>query len=265
MKILVRVYNEDKTSYVWKKVKSEEYPISRTGYRTEDGYVHSQQEIIKISNDYRTSKYDYVMCENCGKIVKRSEVEEHFAESEKNANCLKCDWLRLKEVSENKKTRLLKDGTVAVTTICDTYCTQYSWHSGEKTSEIDKNRKCKFYKCRRAGVREIYRDFFCEYPNPYQNFLTEKAIIKAGWVYTGAFGLCRTYESGNLIAYFDSNGILVHYAFRRRSSQFDFTYSDKYDKFFDYYGEFDWGGAAEKTIKSMEKKIRKLYKESEGN
>lgn len=265
MKILVREYNDNETLYVWKKIGNV-FPIGRGEYRTENNEVYTKDEIIKITNDYRTSKFDYVVCGNCGKVIKRSEMTEHFEESERDANCMKCDWLRLKATSENKKNRLLKDGMVAVTTIYNPYCSEYSWNSGTKISEMDKYRGCKFYKCRRTGVRELYHDYLFEYPNPYQKLLTEKMIISAGWTYTEAHGSGRIYSCcNNLSACFDTNGILVNFIFYRRGNEHNFTYSDKYDKFFDRFGEFDWEGAAERTIKSMEKKIRKLYKESEEN
>ena len=274
MKILVRDYPGDTNptisvthptisvthptcNYVWKEVRKNK-PFLYENYYTKDGSHYSSINVLKISGDFR--KHNYVMCGNCGDVVKRDKLARHYEDQERNINCLKCKCLNLAQVI-NVTHKLMPNGTVVTKTTADPYC-KPNYYNKYPLDRVDKPAVCLYYKCRRSDAVELWKDFHSEYPNPFKRIATENAAIAAGWRYLDTYFYGREYtnKDGKLIAQFDTNGILVNYKVLKRSSAFMFVYSDVYDKFFDNYGEFDWGGLSEVTVKRYSRQIREIYK-----
>lgn len=264
MKILVREYdNNNVCNYVWKKIRDVN-PISGYGntyYSTDDGNKYAPYVIMKISHDYRKS--NYVICKNCGKVIKKGREVAHYEASETGANCMKCDKLRLRNISDIKpEHKLLPDGRVISKTIQNPYCDNCGGWSGKKLSEVNKVSECKYFECRRNGTTVIKEDFLSTYPNPYNDFPTERRAIECGWHVINKSDRYIQYanKSGKVIAYFDNNGILMYYELLKRKDTFGFTYSDVYDKFmYEYGSEFDWADLSEVTKNRYIRDIKKLY------
>jgi len=258
MKILVRTFDNDGTcTYVWKKMRSNK-PFYNGYYYTEDGCSYNLISILRVVHDYRKS--DYVQCEVCGDIMKRDKIEKHYEDRERNANCMKCDWMRLTETDNPPVHIMRQDGLVVTKTVGVPYCSKRYYSTGIKLSEIDKAANCKYYACRRGSTRELYSDFLSRNPNPYKELLTEKAVIAKGWKYIGSTIQGRMYSiNSKLIARFDKNGILIYFDYLHRNNAYHFVYSDVYDKLISHYGEFTWEGIADSTRDKCMKQIRKLY------
>ena len=258
MKILVRKFENDGTcTYVWKKIRSVN-PFVYGSYHTEDGKVYVATEILKITHDYR--KLGYVQCDNCGTVIKKNKVEQHYLEQERNANCMKCSWLKVDGGSKPIYT-MRSDGTVCQKIIGVPLCSKGRYYGQKRLTEVNKVEECKYYACRRSRIRELHSDFLSENPNPYNELLTENAVIAAGWKYMDSMPRGRMYSwDEKLIAHFDKNGLLVGFNFIHRSTTYVFTYSDVYDKTISPNGEFTWDGIANKTRDKYMKQIRKLYR-----
>ena len=262
MKILVREYNNGVCNYVWKTMRKIN-PIIGNTYYTDDGMQYRILSVIKISHDYRKS--GYVICNNCGEVIKRSNVIKHYEEKESDSNCIKCDKFTV--IDKGKEIRTIKpDGTCLVkykaTPACACKCYRY-YGVTKSLSEINKATDCKYYACRRSSVGELPHDFLFTNPNPYKNIITEKRAIEVGWKY-----LTRTYlgnnqytnNNGKVIAEFDTNGILIGFTLLKRNNSCDFMYSDVYDTFIDTWGRtFDWMYCADTTKEKYIRQIKKLY------
>jgi len=262
MKILVREIKDNACNYVWKKVRSVN-PFSNGNYCTEDGMSYNITQILKITHDYRKS--GYVQCANCGKVFKRSKTNKHYEDRERNANCMKCDWLHLDEISGTSVHTLRSDGKVITKTVSTPKCTKGNYRRNwELLSEVNKVAECQFYACRRSRTRGLMSDFMSENPNPFNELLTEKSMKTNEWrcFYNSPSGRQYSNKNGKIIARFDANGILVEFSIIHRNNTFSVVYSDVYDKLIDRYGEFNWGyyNIANSTKEKCMKQIRQLYK-----
>lgn len=264
MKVLVREYKTGVCNYVWKKVSYND-PFRYSDYYTEDGACYEPIQILKITHDYRTT--GYVMCCNCGKVVKQTKITKHYEEQERKVNCMKCNKLKLEEIKGTRVNTLKQDGNVLSRIMFEAKCVNSPidryWSRYKKIKDVNKSETCKYFACRRSDTTELRRDFFCSYPNPFNNFLTENGIINNGWKYISSSNSGREYsnKNGKLIARFDMNGILIHFCMMHRNNTYHFVYSDVYDKFMDSEGnEFRWGNIAETTKNNYIKQIRALYK-----
>lgn len=264
MKILVREFSDNGTcNYVWKKIKSVK-PFYNGCYNTEDGHSYNIIQILRVTHDYRKS--DYVQCACCGKVVRRGNELKHYEEQERNANCMKCEWLRLDVIPGTETHVMRSDGKVTTRTLSKPKCNHgRSWsYRATPLSEINRVSDCKYYACRRNGMRELYKDFLAENTNPFDSLLTEKAMIDKGWkyVYGDMYGRTYSNNNGKLVAVFDTNGILIKFNIIHRSHTYEVVYSDVYDKLIGRNGEFDWSdrGIADSTKNRYMKQIRQLYK-----
>ena len=264
MKILVREVTNEICNYVWKTVTDERpFGSGRTVdyYKTTDGSYYLPISIIKITHDYRTT--GYVVCKNCGKVVKKSKIEKHYKDQEKDSNCMKCEWLRIK-YKEPETHKMREDGKCISSYVGIPYCAgdSYCWHP-TKISEVNKIEKCKYFACRRSETIQLQKDFLSENPNPYKIFVTENAVLNTrGWTILNNYS-DRQYatQNGKLIATFDTNGILKYFSFLYRNDSFDFTYSDVYDKFMykngtELFKELD---VSEATKKKIINNVKALY------
>lgn len=260
MKILVREYDDNNVcTYVWKNVRTIR-PFSFGSYCTEDGAVYTPIKVLRIIHDFRLS--GYVECGNCGKVIRKDRIVKHYLAQERNANCMKCNSLRLSSIPDAKTTRRLQpDGTVIVKTKKVACCGNNCYRS-PKINEVNKAETCKYYACRRSEASQIRGDFLSQNPNPYGVLLSENAVIKNGWNLLQTNRSSRSYcnKNGKLIAHFDTNGILMYFSVMYRNMSFDFTYSDVYDKYMSNNGkEFDWHNMADTTKQKYIRQIKKLY------
>ena len=276
MKILVRNIERNENgnavcTYIWKKVRTTN-PFNGRRYVAEDGDEYSVGEILKITGDFRLSrKGKYMICANCGKVVKENEALKHFQESERGTNCANCGWFKVTDEKIDPKRIIRQDGTVVTKSVGIAKCTKglSYWRSDdyEPIGEVDKVAHCKYFRCRRAGLNEIQKDFLSENPNPISKILTEKAVINSkSWKYMNQEVTGRQYSNttGNVLARFDTNGILRGFTLLYRDNTTDFYYSDKYDKFYTNSGaEFDWrvnwNQISENSKTRYQKQIRALY------
>ena len=264
MKILVREINDGICNYVWKKMASNRPITKRCGtvyYKTEDNKVYDCLQIVKITHDYR--KLNYVLCSNCGEVVKESKLIQHYEAQEHNANCMKCDRLLLKKANDSETTNVLRpDGTVLSKTVNNAYCNdRYGWRY-IPLAEVNKLERCKYFACRRSEKLDIISDFWSNYQNPYKDILTEAGVIKGKWRYIDSHrGRRYANSNGKVIACFDTNGILENFVLLHRNNSEEFVYSDVYDKFFGRNGlEFNWSDIAEASKERYMRQIRALYK-----
>lgn len=262
MKILVRQYSSEtqSTNYVWKEMRKEN-PFICGSYHTADGETYNISDILQVAGDWRKNN-KYVICSNCGKVIRKSALENHYLHQEANANCMKCDKMRLDMISGTQKNKLNADGvTVTVTYKAKGVC-RNSYYNRRPINEVNRPETCKYYACRRSDTRQLPADMFSEFPNPYKNIITENAAISNGWKFLTFTNTNRNYANsdGKVIVSFDSNGIIIDYSLMMRGHSYDFTYSDVYDKFFDSDGrEFDWKDISLPRINRYKKQIRALY------
>lgn len=259
MRILVREVKDNKCSYIWKQV-SNVNPIRRGRYRTTDNNEYGVMDILKIDRDYRN--LGYVICANCGEVIKECKVEKHYVTRESEANCAKCEKLSLRPIPSERKITIRPDGKAVLRSLNHPLCTARSTYRPDLLSEVDKPQSCIYYKCRRSGTSPIYRDFLSENPNPYTVLLTENAVINNGWEFCkrGADGNEYVTKNGKLFATFDINGILNYFTVKFRNNYYNFKYSDRYNKYMSYHGlEFMWEDMSETTINRFKREIKKLY------
>ena len=265
MKILVRENNDGACNYVWKKLNNTNPYLGSSQFMAEDGQRYSSMDILKINGDYRNGNTRYVKCCGCGKIIKDTPeaIENHYIDQETNIDCLKCSCIYLSQINSVPEKLILKaDGTVVRKTTNKALCRMTGYYSPKETiQEVDKQRYCIHYNCRRNGMASLREDVWSRYPNPFKKILTEKKIIKEGWkMISKMYG--RIYESknGKLRAMFDENGILDFFVFKYRNDTFRFRYSDVYDEFLDENGIFGWNDIAITSAEKYRKQIRALYR-----
>lgn len=259
MKILVREVKDNKCSYIWKQVSNVK-PIRYGRYITTDNNEYGVMDILKIDRDYRN--LGYVICANCGEVIKEGKVEKHYAARESEANCAKCSNLSLRPISGERKITIRPDGKAVLRSLNNPLCIARSTYRPEPLGEVDKPQSCIYYKCRRSGTSQIYRDFLSENPNPYTVLLTENAVINNGWEFfnRGTNGNEYVTKNGKLFATFDTNGILNYFTVKFRNNYYKFKYSDRYDKYMFNNGlEFRWDDMSETTINRFKREIKKLY------
>lgn len=263
MRILVRK-ESDTCEYVWKKVTTVN-PIRYGNYYVETpqnkGYeCYSFEQIIRIEGDYRKNG-KYVMCTNCGKVVRKSALAAHYEEQEHNANCMKCDHLRLTEVDGSVKHKLMPDGKVKTSIISEARCGEKYSYRAIPLESVNKPETCKYYACRRSGTKNLPSDTLSRFPNPYKMLLTEKTVIENGWKFLEGGEYTRSYtnKNGKVVAIFDRNGILDHFSLLCRGDYYRFMYSDVYDEFIDGYGVFGWNHISSTSIERYKKQVRALY------
>lgn len=232
MQILVRDYNGEETTYVWKSVKGEHKFILNDNFTTEDGNHYSCFSILDIRNDPRNK---FVYCAFCNKPVKNDEMEikKHFAEMETMADCSKCD--EKYEVVVNSKSsalRMLPDGTYEKTVKhhIKLKC-NVNWYAME-CSEAKAKGKCKYLKHKKAGVRE-YDSFWVKHPHAFDVMITEGNLLKHHWNLSMREDNDKIfrYKNYGLYARVDSNGIIKQFVVKNRNYASDVFYSKRYDCF----------------------------------
>ena len=261
MRIYVRNYNNGTVEYVWKNISHTNPFFGKSEYRTEDGERYSFFDIFKISADYRKSG-KYVICGNCGAVIKRNATNKHFETQERNADCMKCSDLRLEKIENTQRNKMCADGNVFTTVLMKPYCGIHYYYENYPLDNFDKTRVCKYFACRRKDVKEMRQDVLFTFQNPYNNILTEAGVIRKKWNFVNTSNGTSVYSNrnGKVLAIFDLNGILIKFRLFKRDTPYDFMYSDVYDEFICENGVFRWAYLAESTIEKYKKQIRSLYK-----
>lgn len=136
-------------------------------YNTTDGKRIFDGDIIRIDGDIRG---DYGRCKYCGKIIRRGEEEQHFAERE-SKSCAGCFYHRDKllsrdTVSEHTETVVNADGSTTETTvktIAKTYAKECTYGDGVSNPVANCTNKA----CRAYGVEWFTSEntFFLAYPD----------------------------------------------------------------------------------------------------
>ena len=171
MRVLLREYGTE--FYVWKdnvKFENEQYVFANGG-------TIQKTNIIAID---AKEKLDYVICQNCGAAIPNNpdDIEKHFAEREKQKNCLTCGSLREYNL-KNKQTTYERDvfgvykanAQYTVNLRC-----MNSYLDIDEMSDVLIHNSCQYYKCRRLGVRKI-NDIFVNYPGLFETQITVDTLV----------------------------------------------------------------------------------------
>lgn len=265
MEILLRKHNDQ--YYVWKKA---EY-IHGTYYVIEDAVSVSvpQAMIVAVKKDDNS---DYVMCKNCGAIIKndKESIEDHYAEEEAKRNCAKCGNVRFR----NRKVSELSwehnaDGSYSVTehSTSNIVCS-----IGYLDEPIDSNaakNRCMYNRCRQSGVGPV-DDVLLAKPGLFDTFVTVDTLIAKKFDKVEYHDNHFEYDlksRGTLQACVNELGIVDHFRLYYRYRAYNIFYSKKYNEMFftdDYrkYTTIRPYGVTEKKASELKKKIASLYEEA---
>lgn len=259
MKILLRKHGDK--YYVWKDATYEngEYYV--------DGQQVVQVNILAIKGNERTK---YVQCMSCGEIMvdDPAVIEKHFADKEAKKDCSKCHNRRYSgQTNANVQMKLNEDGTYHVTTVFDArvFCGN-SWPNKDihHPSITD---SCIFYRCRRAGVKEV-SDIFMKNPSLFDKHITVDFLRSKGFVYdryNGSF-LYDLKLRGTLKACVNEVGIVDHFLIAYKYRSYKVYYSEKYDQLFyedgGKYVTYVPNGVSQAKHDAVKAKITALYKEA---
>lgn len=270
MKILVRENTDYGTEYIWKDANRNEIDVCV--FRTTDGSYYRETEVLKVKNDCRKKS---VICNHCGKVIKNTPeaIEKHYLTKEKKIDCMKCSSLGVHSLNSNFKQRFRQiEGNQYSHTVqqdVSLYCGT-SWTEQAIDIASDRNNyansTCKYFKCRRAGVRAFEEDFFQTYPKAFEVLITEKALIDNNWGLIYKSEHIREYKKGKVHAICDGNGIVKYFSYSHYFSSYAFVYLPTYKKYVKYsdsnyrLGVNPFGDISNSTVNAIKKEIEKLYK-----
>ena len=83
MKILLKHFNDE--VYVWKNAE-----MGESLFVVEGNEVY-YDNIVSVSRDNRKK---FVRCSACGKIIKKSDIDEHRAKGSTSETCFGCQYMR---------------------------------------------------------------------------------------------------------------------------------------------------------------------------
>lgn len=268
MKVLLRKY-QDKY-YVWVNARWES-----NKYIAVDGSDEffdeeiNQTNILAIKDDERAG---YVVCNNCGKLVKNDQesIEAHYAEEEAKKDCLRCGNLATPSTKKIIDAIWAKneDGTYRVTQTFESelFCSAGYWR--KNIDSEDAKRDCVYNMCRRRGMATI-NDTFIRYPGLFEKFITVDVLIANKYSkeeYRRGFFEYDLKCRGTLKACVNELGIIDHFILYYRGYAFDLYYSDKYKRIFvrdgGRYDERTPYGVSQTKMEQVKTKIESLYKEA---
>ena len=267
MKILIRKYG-DKQYYVWKDAvyKNGQFYIDNKDFGE---LIVYQVEILAIKDDNRS---EYVICSNCGAIIKNDpeSIEAHFAAKEAQRDCFKCPSLRKENIKSIKADYAeAEDGNFNVTETynVDLRCSRNYFNRPRINTEAAKS-ICIHYQCRKRGVHKI-EDIFTKYPDLFNKHITVDALNAKKFEAEGQYNDFFEYDMklrNTLKAYVNELGIVDHFVVKCRGQRYFVYYSAKYDKlFFSYrgreYTEQLPDYMTENKFNQVKAKISALYKE----
>jgi hypothetical protein len=229
--------------------------------------------IIAIKEDDRIG---YVLCNNCGELVKNTpeDIEAHFALKEKNKDCLNCAYLRTYGDKYNKKVSYVKNEDERTYSVVETYDTLLGCAASYWTQEINSTnakRDCIHARCRRNGVSEI-NDIFVKYDNPFDqhitvDFLREKKFTCEGYIdgYWEYDLKCRGY----LKACVNKLGIVDKFKVHSKGFEYDAYYSARHNKLFfgcaDIYDERHSDYVTDSKYNTILTKLSNIFEEANTN
>ena len=274
MKILVREWNknDNRLEYVWKQVSNEPHAVKSCQFKTIDGKIYLENNVLKIVRDTRKL---YNVCRNCGKLVKPGDEEKHYAEKERSINCFDCRFLCIESTGKYLKKKYVKqeDGTY-MRTLKDSvnlFCNSAYYKRTIEEVQEKKSGNCPYFKCRNNGIIAYPTTKFMAYPKMYDIFATEKSLIDNKFVlYSIDDDLyTRTYchkKLKNLQAVVDDNGIVMKFRYYFRGMSYDFIYAKAYDKFFgityETYGDLSFHCQMNRTTKeNILSLVKNIYSE----
>lgn len=265
MKALLREYNGEQ--FVWANVKYKDNCFMTA----EDGKIVPRTDIIDLSRDNRSK---YVVCGNCGELVKNTPeaIEAHWKSKSKNKNCLSCSNLR-EGYSKTpiQKTYTPDPNNPGKFVVQNKYSTElvcgYSYRNPViNTSEADEI--CKCFKCKHASYREL-SDFFTINPHAFDVLPTVDMLLKKRWKLEHIYNNYMIYHHPSmttLTACVNAKGIVSYFSTTYGGYTRRMMYSHKYDKlfFFDsnnnYNPNLPWKFTYDRKD-SIVKKIKELFAE----
>lgn len=220
--------------YVWKNAT----------YKNEKYYIIEDSREIQVNETNIASVegqegIGYVVCNNCGALIKNTpeEIEKHYTERENNRDCTKCEFLAFENNVRNKDREVVAagNGTYHITEkfTSELYC-QRNYYSKRKVTHPDIARICTFYDCRRNGVRTP-SSIFVKYPGAFDTVITVDALNAKKLKYdeyTGQYFLYDMKSRGTIKACVNQAGIVECFRVSSRGNLMYFYYSEKYDKMF---------------------------------
>lgn len=269
MKVLLRKYCNN--YYVWKDAVYKEGCFVFTGDNVSEAKI-KPASVIAVKDDDRSK---YVVCSNCGKMIKNDpeSIEAHFNAVEAKKDCIRCTHLTKRNVQTVNIDAVETDNngnfTIKQTYTADLFCGLAYWNKPKINSEGAKS-ICRFFECRRRGVKEI-EDTFTKYPGLFDKYIAVDALIANGFLCDGYTQDCFEYDMrlrNTLKACVNELGIVDHFVLTYRSRRCRVYYSAKYDKLFfecagDYEEECPFDIAVTK-YNAVKAKISALYKEEKG-
>lgn len=270
LKTIFNEIGEKQYKFEWEEVNIQKsFNGNENVFNTEYSEKISSRHIYGIKNDIRRRKGDYVICNNCNKIMKKEEFEKHCDEVESQNMCLNCDKLRYitnQTLNQKITDRNFETGEAKMQTIekVNMVC-KNTYFSSKINSEFDRKRNCKFYFCRQRGCSSLTKDYFVEHPMPFKKIVTERALIENGWLKTSNRTL--RYKNTNLYVSINDASIVEYFWYEGKSTSIKFRYADNYGAFLKM-NEWDCGmyeiSSDRLFPKSYENKLKteieKLYK-----
>jgi hypothetical protein len=226
-------------------------------------YYISRIYAVKDDNRNKT-----VICSACGKEVHNtpSAIKTHRNMVNKSNKCFECNYLKHKNSTTlSHKYVLNEDGTYTESTKnkLELKCGM-KWSAYDINSE-DAKQNCRYAACQNATFKRI-EDFWTQYPNAFDEFITVDRIIDTGYK-----NMCR-YSDGvsftlkgkaNLVANTNNQGVCYQFTLRHYRRSYILRYSKKYDKvWIDEYNRFKDLSSLRLSAEKEEaviSKIRALY------
>lgn len=266
MQILLRRYGSEE--YVWKKAvyKAEKYYITDdVGY---ENRIYDVEIVAVKDNEYS----EYVICTNCGALIKNTEedIEKHYTEMEAKRDCASCSDVTFADKKLQSRTIENDDGTYTVTEtfIANPRCAVVTWSPRSMESAVA-NRICKFTACRKKGMRPQNSIFF-RLPGVFDSAITVDVLNANKYKYDGVNSDYFVYDMrsrGTIKACVNSAGIVDHFIVSSKGNRVIYYYSEKYDKMFYKNGREYIEGKPywfiEAKFNEAYQKIKALYKGAE--
>ena len=242
IKVFELDYNESdiKGKFVWKEVSFKSHDTFKNGeevFVTTEGVMYYGNEVYAIKNDIRRKKDSYVYCNNCRLVVPFSKWEEHCDKIKGKADCFKCNCLSVYKIecidTKFRNANMITGETEQISTYKSKLRCSNSSSYNPKTIDInfDKERYCKFCRCKNLGYRHIDNNsIFVKYPNFYGNkLITVKRLVEND--FNPISSTCYKYKNSHLYAYINECGIVMYFRYEGRNFFDIFNYSPKYDIF----------------------------------
>ena len=231
----------------------------------DESRCYENYSIYAIKDDNRNKT---VVCSACGAEIPNTpaSIRAHRNMVNKPSKCFECEYMRqTNEKVTSQKYVLNDDGTYSESTKRNVRLACYrGWRHRDINSDEAK-RGCKYAACEEATFTHI-KDFWTQYPDAFDEFITIDTIIDAGYKSLHKYpeNITITLKGKlNIEAWVNNQGICYCFYLNYRRSSYMLRYSKKYNKVWvldgNRFKELDKLDLSNEARETIIKKLSALY------